>query len=494
MTIAWTLYVLLVGTLLACAALAVDGILRRTTLPTRWVWVSALAGIICFALIAPTREATRTAFKIPDATYLHTTDLTPTSPNTIVAFVARARDVVSYSGTKLIAAANTQLPDSGLLWISIVWGAMSAVMLSVIIIVNRRVARERHAWPRAEVCNTPVRITPSVGPAVIGLSMPEIVVPRWLLERNADEQRLVIVHEREHVAARDQLLPVGGLIVAALLPWHPAVWWALSRLRLAIELDCDARVLNHGVQPRPYGALLIDIAGQCAGHRVGALALADRTSHLERRLLAMKNTQPRFTLVRTAALGAVAMLSIVMACEARLPTSAEVEKMDVASAEKSMVMTKMLDEKAAKNTVYTVDGMTVTADRAHAIQANRIATLNVSKGTLLNTKDSGLVTAHVYITTLDGVGKGESMKVAYRTGMVPTRAGGDVKFKTAAGKGFDGLLYVDGVLAPEGTLAKLSPNDIVSVEVIKGAAAARISSDPAALNGVIQVKTKNAKQ
>ena len=65
MTMAWILYVLLVGTLLAFAALAVDAILRRTRFPTRWVWVSALAGIVCLAIVAPSRDVRPQAFKIP---------------------------------------------------------------------------------------------------------------------------------------------------------------------------------------------------------------------------------------------------------------------------------------------------------------------------------------------------------------------------------------------------------------------------------------------
>ncbi|MEP7000347.1 MAG: M56 family metallopeptidase [bacterium] len=489
MSIAWMLYVLLVGTLLACAALAVDGILRRTSLPTRWVWVSALIGIVGFALVAPTNEPVRDVL-IPTAVYA-TPVATVATPTALAAVLQKALDVVSYSGTKLIAVANTRLSESAALWLAIVWVTMSGVMLGVLVVVNRRVARERHAWPLAEVFDTPVRITPTVGPAVIGLATPEIVVPRWLFERSDDEQRLVIVHEREHVAARDQLLPVGGLIVAALLPWHPAVWWALSRLRLAIELDCDARVLNRGVAARPYGTLLIDIAGQCAGHRAGALALADRPSHLERRLLAMKQTRTRFALVRTGTLATLAGLSILMACEARLPTSAEVDKMDVASAEKSMVQSKLLAEKEAGNVAYSVDGKTVTAEQAHAIAAERISTINVSKGTLMNTKDSGKVLSHVYITTADGLSKGESEKVAQMRDQRLVRTSQAVVEKN--GKAFDGIVFIDGVRASEGALAKISPNDIESVEVVKGAAAAKLSNDPAAVNGVITILTKRGK-
>lgn len=500
---AWTLYVLLVGTLLACGALAVDGILRRTTLPTRWVWVSALAGIVCLAVVAPRRDATPAAFKIPVTQNRVASVVEPALPtHGFAAVLEQGREAVRSSVTALIAAANRRLPASAVFALSIAWGVMSAVMLVVLVVVNRRVDRDRRAWPLAEVFGTPVRITPTVGPAVIGLSAPEIVVPRWLLERSSDEQRLVIVHEREHLAARDQLLPVGGLIVAAILPWHPAVWWALSRLRLAIELDCDARVLNRGVQPRPYGALLIDIAGQCAGHRVGVLALADRASHLERRLLAMKNTQRRFTLVRTGALGAIAMLSIVMACEARLPTSAEVDKMDVASAEKAVVHAKLIDEKAAQNAVYMVDGVVVTAAEAHAIGSKHILSVSVTKAGAahltdavhrLAVKGDSSAYAVVNISTSDGRTKGGPVKIVFEKGSQ------EGTIETAHGtltnsKGFTGLLFVDGVLAPAGSLATLSPNEIASIEILKGEAATKVSTDPAAANGVIRVTTKHAKQ
>ena len=481
MTIAWLLYVLLVGALLAVAAAAVDGILRRTSRPTRWVWVCALAAMAGFAAAAPRRApAPGIAVTVaPDGNAAISPQLTPTAGMALL--VERARSAARAVDDLLIATAGHRLPDGVTAVLLAAWATTSGAMLLMLVAVNRRVARERHEWPVAEVFGTQVRITPAVGPAVIGLSAPEIVVPRWLLERSADEQRLVIVHEREHVTAKDQLLPVGGLVVAALLPWHPAAWWALSRLRLAIELDCDARVLSRGVHARSYGTLLIDIAGQCAGHRVGALALADRPSHLERRLLAMKNTTQRFTLVRAGALGAVALLAIVMACEARLPTSAEVEQMDVASAEKALVpiinaavqcrilTTKLVAEQGAKNVVYTVDGATVTAEQAHAITSSRIATVNVSKGRLANTKDSGTVYTTVSVRTLDASEPAVPMSMT----------------------GFNGLLFVDGVLVPAGALSKLAPGDIESIDVIKGVAATKLSSDPAAANGVIRVTTKH---
>ena len=181
----------------------------------------------------------------------------------------------------------------------------------------------RYAWRRDS------------GPAVLGLLRAEIVVPRSLLERSAEEQRLILVHEREHLRARDHLLLAGAWLVAIAFPWHPAVWALLARLRLAIELDCDARVLRAGESPKSYGALLIDVAAHHGGIRIGALALADGPSHLERRILAMNAPRKRHALAYGAPLCGLGALLVLAACEAKVPTSAEIAQMDVATAEKS---------------------------------------------------------------------------------------------------------------------------------------------------------------
>ncbi|MEP6730026.1 MAG: M56 family metallopeptidase [bacterium] len=505
MSTAWILYLLLVGTLLACAALSVDGILRRISMPTRWVWLAALGGIVALAILAPRRETS--GIKI-DTLVARVSDAMPANPATsigVLAEIARAREVITSSVSSALAVAGARIPQGVVLSLGAVWILLSGAVLCVLVIVSRRVNRARRSWPTRELHGTPVRIAPATGPAVIGFSRPEIVVPSWLFERTADEQRLVIVHEHEHVKARDQLLLVGGWIVAVLLPWHPAVWWSFSRMRLAIELDCDARVLRQGVKARPYGSLLIDIAGQCAGHRVGALALADKTSHLERRLLAMKNTKRRFTIVPTLVLGAIALMSVAMACEARLPTSAEVQQMDVASAERAATQAKLIDEKSA-NVTYTVNGKAVSAAEAHALSANLIATVNVLKSKQGATKDAGSAETVVNIVTTDGLTsfrkresgeasaeKGFPMTISYRKGQLESKL--VTEHSTLPDKkAFTGLVLIDGVRVSNDAFSKLSPSEIESVEVMKGEAATRAYSDPAAANGVITIKTKSAKQ
>ncbi|MEO5816149.1 MAG: M56 family metallopeptidase [Gemmatimonadaceae bacterium] len=490
---AWILYVLLVGTLLAFAALSVDGILRRTALPTRWIWLAALGGIVALAVLSPRREFNRSAFKTRArvATPVSVQGL-PRKPGGLMATIAAARDAIVSSVSNTLAVASLRTPQQALIPLAMVWLVLSGSVLSVLVIVSRRTDRAKREWPLHDVHGTPVRLALATGPAVIGFARPEIVVPTWLLERTPDEQRLVIVHEREHVKAHDQLLLGAGWLVAALLPWHPAVWWSLSRLRLAIELDCDARVLHRGVQPRPYGSLLIDIAGQSAGHRIGALALADRTSHLERRLLAMKHSRTRFAFARAGVLCAIALLSVGVACEARMPTSAEVDAMSVAGAERSAVSAKLLAEKNSADRIYVVDGRTVSEDVAHAIAANDIVSVNI-----IGRKSAAEKEMVRIVTVAEGLSGDESknlnMKIRER---VPTDSGvrplGEKRLMST--RSFDGVVMINGVVSTSQALAELKPEQIESIEVFKGDAAAKRSSNPAAANGIISVKMKNAKR
>jgi hypothetical protein len=56
-------------------------------------------------------------------------------------------------------------------------------------------------------------------------------------------------------------------------------------------------------------------------------------------------------------------------------------------------------------------------------------------------------------------------------------------------EGFSGLLVVDGVVFSRAELAALTPEDIHTVEIIRGSAAVRVYNDPRARDGVINVTT-----
>lgn len=487
MTAAWMLYVLLVSSLIACCGVALDALARRTRVPARWVWVGALATVGMFAAAAP-RAGTR-ALDVGAPVLANgraAPTMEPTRSSGLLGIVAAGRAAMTSSMTTAIRRVHARVPASAEQALVVTWIVGSAGIVLLLVSVGDRLRRARRQWPRAEVAGTTVRISPAVGPAVIGVAHPEIVLPQWLLSRSDGEQRLVVVHEREHVLARDHLLLLGAWAVTALLPWLPTVWFMMSRLRLAIELDCDARVLARGVRAQPYGALLIDIAGQCAGHRVGALALADKTSHLERRLLAMRNS-PRPTVARTMMLAGVAALSIVMACEARLPTSSEIDAMNVAEVESRAAKGGLF---AGEGKTYYVNGVAISAAKARELPSDSITSIEVRKARTSSALDE--IHIATVATELPRVAGRTKVRALMREGQAielqPSIREERLPFKT----GFNGIILIDGVKSTQEKMSALSPNEIATVNVRKGASAAAMSSDPAAVHGIIEVTTLRA--
>ncbi|HUH12583.1 MAG TPA: M56 family metallopeptidase, partial [Longimicrobiales bacterium] len=129
-----------------------------------------------------------------------------------------------------------------------------------------------------------VLVSPHTGPATVGVVRPEIVLPRWALALADGARRLMLAHEREHLRAGDPRLLFAGTLLAMALPWNLPLWWQLRRLRLAVELDCDARVLRAGGNAATYGNLLLEVGRRRAGVPVLSAALAEGKSFLERRI------------------------------------------------------------------------------------------------------------------------------------------------------------------------------------------------------------------
>jgi hypothetical protein len=344
------------------------------------------------------------------------------------------------------------------------------------------------------VAGAPVRVAPRVGPAVLGIRHPEVVVPAWLLAAPPEEQRLVVLHEAEHVRARDPLVLAAGSLALALMPWNPAAWWMLLRLRAAVEMDCDARVLRRGVERHAYGTLLIEMAGRGPGLSLGAPALAGSPSTLERRLRAMNARLPRFARLRASLLGVLALAALVSACDTPLPTSAEVEKMDVAAAETHAGNLALVP--ADGEVAYFVDGKQVTREEAHALTSGRIVRMEMTRAAGAGSNRVNIYTIPQGEGDADASVRRAATAAAGRTGenvVLSVRgapAGGTAHVVPA--EGFEGLLIIDGVISDQSALRGLGPQLIDRVEVIKGAAATRVFDDPRATNGVIRITTKAA--
>jgi bla regulator protein BlaR1 len=250
-------YAILVALLAGLAAAGVERSLAELGLPRRFAWLSAYAGALAFPaaalwLAAGASPSTGTSFPIGDG-------LVP-------AWHAR----VDWDTTLVVA-----------------WAASTLLMLFVYLGAWLRLTVIAKRWPRIDSGSGPVAVSDDVGPAVLGILEPRVVLPRWLIDGPASARHVVMAHEREHIAARDPAFIVTSQLITILLPWNLPLWWFARRLRAAIEIDCDARVLRTGVDPAHYGDVLLAVGQRGSASPRMAATLIESATQLERRIRIM---------------------------------------------------------------------------------------------------------------------------------------------------------------------------------------------------------------
>ena len=461
--IAWMLYTVLVGLCTVVAALAADWLTRFRRQPVRFVWI--VAALLSTVLAATARLRTHVIVPAAQSVDLASLALVQTGMRTV------ERHIAASAG-----------------WYALgLWALATLLVTTMFGAAYMRLRRGRRTWPEAELLGHRVLVSPSFGPILVGFVHPRVVVPQWVLHRSAGEQRLILDHELAHIRGRDPIVLGVACALVALMPWNPAVWIILSRLRLAVEIDCDARVLRGGASAHRYGSLLVDVAERASDLRFAAVALSDGSSHLHQRILAMQSrriSHPVARGVTVALCGAVALLA---ACEAKLPTAADIDHMDAASAERSARQLALTGD----TIVWSVDGKVVSAAEAKAIASDSIVDVSV------NTPLGGA--RHIDVSTMrarqigiaatspsngSGEARGESRLV--RRGRVDS--GFAVQGATASEQP---LLLIDGVRSDLATLKSIDRSRIASVEILKGRAAMQTYGD-GAKNGVIVVTTKRS--
>lgn len=222
--------------------------------------------------------------------------------------------VVIVSQAARIAATSRPWLAQGL---AVLWGLASLVLLVRLVRAARAATSALRTGERAIVDGAPVVLSDDTGPAVVGWVQPHVLWPRWLDEIDPSLRRLILQHEREHCRAHDPRWVLAAECAVVLMPWHPAVWWMRNRLRAAIELDCDARVLSAEDDASRYGRLLMMLAQRQPSMHLASM-LAEPHSLLSRRIRTMTTTRPHNSRLLAAALSLVAVAAIVTACSSAL--------------------------------------------------------------------------------------------------------------------------------------------------------------------------------
>lgn len=478
-------YSIVTGLVLVAAAHASEAMLHLLRLPRRWAWVCALAALVVLTSIALLRSASPApAVRALDASAVPISSAPARSDGTGESLRNAFERIVNvplhalaglYASYATTGASSSQAPSASSridTAAAVIWSSGSGALLAGLLTAAARARVRRRSWPVVAVAGARVRLSRDIGPAVLGMVHPEIVLPAWLLDRPECEQRIIVAHERSHLMARDPLLLLFGCIAVALLPWNVCAWWMMRRLRLALEIDCDARVLRGVTTPAPYGRLLIAMAERRSTLRMLSAALADSTTDLERRLTAMNARPGSYRAARAATTAVAAALLMLVACEADLPSSAELDAMSATE-----IVEAATPFAALEDAVYIIDGVEADAATANLLAPDEIATIDIRKGAA--TPDGA--SAVVEITTRGAL--------AAAGAHIAARVSGDLRLGDDADS-FDGLLLIDGKRADLGVLRTIDPGTIESVEVVKGAAATRRFSEPEARRGVISIRLK----
>ena len=268
-------YFVVVGSWLGAAGLLVERALPRAA-PRRWIWCATLATSVVLPILLSVSHSSHViglwgheVARMPAAHPSSGGGASSTLHNLLDCSAAFSQGLfrVWLVGTALVLA----------------WTAASAWR------VRRTIGSARSSRPAsstAVVDGVPVIVTDHIGPASAGMWRPQVLLPRWALALPAAQRRYVVRHEDEHRRSRDVALLGAASLLVALMPWNLALWWQLRRLRLAVEMDCDARVVASLGDPASYGELLLTVATAASrGPRLQPALLG--AGLLERRLVAL---------------------------------------------------------------------------------------------------------------------------------------------------------------------------------------------------------------
>src|SRR6266496_5496340 len=303
------LYCVGIGLAFMVVGHAVERGLHLVGRPTRWAWIIALAGSYVIPVAAWLRPEAFATFAVPVPAAVESSGRPSLSTTLTTSSIVHQPSPRPFSLTDL---------DTPLRW---GWGLASIALVLVLVTAAMRLVSMRRRWRSAAVDGRLVLVSRNSGPAVVGVWSPRVVLPEWALALSAAERDLMLAHEEQHVRAADPALIAMGFALVLLAPWNVALWWQWRRLRLAVEMDCDARVLSQGRSAPAYGELLFRVGRRRSPQMVGIAAFGEPASFLESRIRRMLGRTPKWRWAGAVAALVVATGAMVGACETPRPVA-----------------------------------------------------------------------------------------------------------------------------------------------------------------------------
>ncbi|MES2675316.1 MAG: M56 family metallopeptidase [Pseudomonadota bacterium] len=152
-------------------------------------------------------------------------------------------------------------------------------------------------------------------PITLGWLRPAILLPQNI-EKNLSSENLkyILLHELGHIKRHDIFFNWIACLINILHWFNPLVWLAFKRMRMDMEIACDALVLSHlhQSQRKNYGATLIEISEiPRVSHRaITTLGILENHTDLKERLKMIKEFTT-MNIKNTTFFGAILMLATV---------------------------------------------------------------------------------------------------------------------------------------------------------------------------------------
>ena len=312
----WLLFVLATSALIALGARALESALLEFGGPSRWAWMGALA-------LAPMVAIAAWLPQVPSLAGLLGAWAGPETGGAAGEVGVMALPGVGALYPTLAVAHGSPIAwlDP---WLGLAWALGVCGLAGMLLVQFTRMSRARAGWPRVRLPEGEVLVSHDTGPAVLGVFRNEIVLPRWCLALPVEERTLIFTHEDEHRRSHDTVPVWLGAVVPFLLPWNLPAWWMWTRLRAAVEVDCDARVARrHPAWIRRYGDLLLQVGARAAPTPNPLTTFSRSPSTLSRRIDMLTRSRSPWFLPRSILLALVAVGLVVAACLVPGPDDSE---------------------------------------------------------------------------------------------------------------------------------------------------------------------------
>ena len=165
--------------------------------------------------------------------------------------------VFSVPLTAIVAASNSTAASEGqiltqaTLWL-LAWGAGATLAAAWMVWQQLRFVRSL-GWLRPGLQGNVYYAADNtqMGPLLVGLFRPRIVLPADFADRyTPQEQALILAHEQVHLQRRDVLVNALASALQVVLWFNPLLHYAANRFRLDQELACDVVVVLQHPQAR----------------------------------------------------------------------------------------------------------------------------------------------------------------------------------------------------------------------------------------------------